>query len=1163
MTTYITFENWIKVKIVKEKGLVKQESNQLSVIVACYNVAEYLRDCLDSLLAQTFKNFEVIMIDDHSDDDTSTIIDEYAQQYDNFKAVHNEQNFGPSASRNLGIELANGDWLAFVDGDDILPKRAYELMIGSLVKSGSQVVTGFVRRFDSGRDKPSYLHSKAIVDDYRHVTLADHSELLYDTTSWNKIYSLSLLRHNDIKFPIGQIYEDVSFTLDAFLHSTGIDILTDVVYNWRWRESSGKASFTQVKNELPKYLDRITSLNQIRSLLQDNNLWDGKVKRQVEYKLLDMDIPLFMDDIADADESFVYQFQEETVKFFRDWHLLDTPIIRTLSVKKQYQYYALLNGDFELLKRISANAFSGRVAKLEQKSLNLPEFHAPKMLKSRISKVRCLDGVILFNGSLRVGSTVPRHFPYNPEVVSVYLENIITGKCISLSTFSRQFTVFNLHLRRMIIPSSKFSLALNVEDVIRELGEGTYKVRIDYRENKTAKLLTTYLGQPMKGAGKITPFEVHDNKLSVVYGYNTNWEMTIKVQPTAELAAGSESDPTVLTTVRLDRSSVLVIGGTTPESDLSLSINNATISQSKTSDGLFEFRVKAEFLERFLNHSIKLTFVNSESGMEVVPNFEFEVGEPATLFGRKLSIALDARLGKGLWIKPDVSTITLSRADVQSSSDDTYLKLVFNDESVTGLDIIGGKVELLSTNLVNRYLNGGTVECQDAHTLIGKIPLNIGQQLSILSGRYHLYLDLRTSDGQNKRFKVYSYNLSNEYLINRTALNRMAAVSAYTDKFGYLKLSVLRKRPWIDRTKIRRGLTFSILYPLMRLLPLKKDTVVFESLWGQLFNDSPRAMYDYLSSKYPAMKFVWVFKDEQTPITGHAIRVRRMSFKYWYYMARAKYLVQNTNLPDQYAKRKGQIEVETLHGTFMKVMGFDEPHFKHASNRVQTNFAHRIGRWDLMSVPSDFMKAHGAHAFDYPEQKILTTGFPRTDELIHNNNTDYIQQMKWKLNIPDNKKVVLYAPTYRTTDEPFDLELDLNQMQRILGDDYVLLVRLHYFVSHSQNFVNQSGFVYDVSDYNNINDLYLISDVLITDYSSVMFDFGYLRKPMIFFAYDKDWYLDPANRGIYMDYDATVPGPVAKTTTEVISALKNLDNLPSLYHDKLIDFYNRFCQYGR
>ncbi|MCB7462951.1 glycosyltransferase family 2 protein [Lactiplantibacillus argentoratensis] len=613
MTTYITFENWIKVKIVKEKGLVKQESNQLSVIVACYNVAEYLRDCLDSLLAQTFKNFEVIMIDDHSDDDTSTIIDEYAQQYDNFKAVHNEQNFGPSASRNLGIELANGDWLAFVDGDDILPKRAYELMIGSLVKSGSQVVTGFVRRFDSGRDKPSYLHSKAIVDDYRHVTLADHSELLYDTTSWNKIYSLSLLRHNDIKFPIGQIYEDVSFTLDAFLHSTGIDILTDVVYNWRWRESSGKASFTQVKNELPKYLDRITSLNQIRSLLQDNNLWDGKVKRQVEYKLLDMDIPLFMDDIADADESFVYQFQEETVKFFRDWHLLDTPIIRTLSVKKQYQYYALLNGDFELLKRISANAFSGRVAKLEQKSLNLPEFHAPKMLKSRISKVRCLDGVILFNGSLRVGSTAPRHFPYNPEVVSVYLENIITGKCISLSTFSRQFTVFNLHLRRMIIPSSKFSLALNVEDVIRELGEGTYKVRIDYRENKTAKLLTTYLGQPMKGAGKITPFEVHDNKLSVVYGYNTNWEMTIKVQPTAELAAGSESDPTVLTTVRLDRSSVLVIGGTTPESDLSLSINNATISQSKTSDGLFEFRVKAEFLERFLNHSIKLTFVNSES----------------------------------------------------------------------------------------------------------------------------------------------------------------------------------------------------------------------------------------------------------------------------------------------------------------------------------------------------------------------------------------------------------------------------------------------------------------------------------------------------------------------------------------------------------------------
>lgn len=110
-------------------------------------------------------------------------------------------------------------------------------------------------------------------------------------------------------------------------------------------------------------------------------------------------------------------------------------------------------------------------------------------------------------------------------------------------------------------------------------------------------------------------------------------------------------------------------------------------------------------------------------------------------------------------------------------------------------------------------------------------------------------------------------------------------------------------------------------------------------------------------------------------------------------MARAKYLIQNTNFPTQYAKRRGQIEVETLHGTFMKVMGFDEPHFKNATNRVQKNFATRIGRWDLMSVPSDFMYVHGSTAFDYPEQKILKTGFPRTDELIYNNHPDYIKKL--------------------------------------------------------------------------------------------------------------------------------------------------------------------------
>ncbi|WP_241648153.1 bifunctional glycosyltransferase/CDP-glycerol:glycerophosphate glycerophosphotransferase [Pediococcus acidilactici] len=1136
----------------------KEQGNLLSVIVACYNVAEYLSECLDSLASQTFKNVEVIMIDDASEDETSLIVERYAQKYDNFTAIHNEQNLGPSASRNKGINLANGQWIAFVDGDDIVPSNAYEVMINSLIKSHSTMVTGFVRRFDKNRDKPSFLHKKAIIDDYRHTSFEKHPELLYDTTSWNKLYSTSLLRQNEIFFPINQIYEDVAFTLKAFLYSDGIDIITKPVYYWRWRDSNN-VSFTQSKNEISHYLDRLKSFHQVVTILQKHELWDEKVKHQLLFKLLDVDIPLFMDDIADADDSFVYAFQETTVNFFRKWQLLNSPIIKELSAKKQYQYYALINGKFDFLKQLSfGQPLNGRIAKLERKNAGLPTFYSPKKLNVGIDKVRLNDNQFQFTGKLQVGKKSPHYFPVRKEIVDVVIENINTGNSISLNSFKRFFTLFNFHLKKMTAPASRFQLDFNLLDCLKNLGPGTYKIRFDYQINPNAKKLSVYLGQPRKGAGKITPFTLQDGELSVIYGHNTNWDTVIKVIPSTELASGDSIQPTVVETISLDDQDNLVLKGISNEEALQLEINEQIFKNQDDDSKQFQFRLPNEFLETFLNHASKVEFRNPITGLEVKP--EFSNGNRLTniLSSKHLSIRLEQRLKSGLWIKPDVPTITAQSIQIKQVDKQFHLTIELNKNISS---ITDGKLELLSSNLVNRYLNIGSLKLT-GQKIVGQLLIGDYQQLSVLAGNYTIYLNLNQGLGEKSiahRFKVSAPNLTSQ----NATIGQLASVEVKANDAGELKLSVKQNRPWIDRSKVRRGIAYSIIYPLMRLLPLEKNTVVFESLWGQSYNDSPRAMYQYLVEHYPNMKFVWILKNEQTPIDGPGIRVRRLSFKYWYYMARAKYLIQNTNFPTQYAKRRGQIEVETLHGTFMKVMGFDEPHFKNATNRVQKNFATRIGRWDLMSVPSDFMYVHGSTAFDYPEQKILKTGFPRTDELIYNNHPDYIKKIKSKLGIPADKKVVLYAPTYRTTDMPFNFQLDLEKMKQQLSDEYVLLVRLHYFVSHTQNFIDQTGFVYDVSDYNNINDLYLISDVLITDYSSVMFDFGYLKRPMIFFAYDKEWYLDPANRGIYMDYDTTVPGPVAKTTESVIKNLQQLDSIKKQYSGKLEQFYERFCQYGR
>ncbi|WP_369346793.1 CDP-glycerol glycerophosphotransferase family protein [Apilactobacillus ozensis] len=159
------------------------------------------------------------------------------------------------------------------------------------------------------------------------------------------------------------------------------------------------------------------------------------------------------------------------------------------------------------------------------------------------------------------------------------------------------------------------------------------------------------------------------------------------------------------------------------------------------------------------------------------------------------------------------------------------------------------------------------------------------------------------------------------------------------------------------------------------------------------------------------------------------------------------------------------------------------------------------------------------------------------------------------------KKVILYAPTYRA-DEGFDFNLNLDDLEKNLSEEYVLLVRLHYFVAHSNSFYDNPGFVFDVSDYENINDLYLISDLMITDYSSVMFDYAHLKRPMLFYAYDKDWYLDDENRGVYLDYEKEIPGPIVENQNDLVKCIKNISNISVEYDAKLSDFHDKFAEFG-
>jgi CDP-glycerol glycerophosphotransferase len=173
-------------------------------------------------------------------------------------------------------------------------------------------------------------------------------------------------------------------------------------------------------------------------------------------------------------------------------------------------------------------------------------------------------------------------------------------------------------------------------------------------------------------------------------------------------------------------------------------------------------------------------------------------------------------------------------------------------------------------------------------------------------------------------------------------------------------------------------------------------------------------------------------------------------------------------------------------------------------------------------------------------------------------------EIKRELRLPEDKKVILYAPTWRDDEfyghaqYKFTLKLDLAKMKEALGDEYVVLLRTHYFIADFLDLTEFDGFAWNVSKYDDIARLYLISDLLISDYSSVFFDYANLRRPMLFFTYDLEKYRSVL-RGFYMNVEEELPGPMLFDTDEVIEAIRNIEKVQETYQEKYGCFCEKYC----
>ena len=312
--------------------------------------------------------------------------------------------------------------------------------------------------------------------------------------------------------------------------------------------------------------------------------------------------------------------------------------------------------------------------------------------------------------------------------------------------------------------------------------------------------------------------------------------------------------------------------------------------------------------------------------------------------------------------------------------------------------------------------------------------------------------------------------------------------------------------------------------------------VVFCSFDGRSYSDSPKAVYEYMvnSAEYGDWKFVWIFNEPEKYkglMKGDTLTVKRGTGTCDEYLARAKYWILNFRAFDSWTPKEEQVYVQCWHGTPLKKLGYDLEKSDNAMNtikEIREKYRSDAKRFKYLVSPCRFDTEVFATAWNLPDdEKIIETGYPRDDVLVNGGRPDLKA-----LDIPGGKKVILYAPTWRdnqydaSVGYTYESPVDFDYLREKLGDDYVILFRAHYLVANSFSFDEYEGFIYDVSDYDDINDLYLASDLLITDYSSVFFDYALLEKPVVFYMYDMEEY-ESELRGFYISPDE-LPGPVVR-----------------------------------
>ncbi|AIV36514.1 bifunctional glycosyltransferase/CDP-glycerol:glycerophosphate glycerophosphotransferase [Streptomyces sp. CCM_MD2014] len=1173
---------------------------RLSVIVPIYNVERYLSACLNSLAAQTMPDLEVVMVDDGSPDGSADIAEEFAAQDSRFRLIRRE-NGGLGAARNTGLEHLSpeSEFIAFVDSDDIIPSDAYRLMLASLDASGSDFATGNVLHINSSKIWQSPMHRILSRGAVQGTHVSRDLRLLTDRIACNKIFRRDFWEKHDFRFPEGVLYEDTPVIVPAQFLAKSVDVISAPTYYWRLRDGEAAPSITQRRAEPKAVRDRTAAVESVsRFFGKRPEPAAAELKREYDRTALSGDLRIFLNVLPQGDEEFHTEFFR-VVNSYLDQ--VDPALVMELPTPARVKWllvrkHALteLLDLFESERRGDRVRIEGLLRKyaafsaLENSSVRLPKraLRIDRDMKATapLRELEWRDGKLRIAGHAWINRVDQSSARSAVKVLAIKkdgsrkrtvlpLRNVHAPECTTLSGQRQynydwagwEYELDPAKLRRgktwqegtwhlgigiaasglvrkraihtsgaaaqnhatyqwldddfRLLPSTATgSLKLRVERVralitarrqIDDLLELEGEIRVPLAKDETLSLTVTN-----RKSGERLDYEA---ELSPSLGERTPFRVRVPLQDVALLPEHIDATGT-------DVSS----GGADPAQAAQRNWSTQLVATDQAGRTRKFGTVMADSLPDL---QIRLPL----SLGEAVDRFELSVLAGNTGYLKFSSRSLRARITDVRWADGRFSVYGEAPRDVSGW---TFL--------VKARDYFDEKLVPLTTDSSGHF---------EAHFTPSRMS-GASKKLPLKTGRWNLFL--RSSDDGPDMPCVLDRHASSTLPVSGEQDGRQYDFEARW--FDHPQLHCLPDLTMEERGAYHQERLKREVYMAGRSKPLR-EAVLYISYNGKQYSDSPRAMHEELLRRGADVEHLWLVRDGQVELPSTVKPVRFQSTEWYDALARCRYIVTNAHLPHWIERRPEQVVVQTWHGTMLKKIGLDiaAPKF---NPDYHEQLKQEAANWSMLVSSNRFSTPILKRAMAY-DGEIVETGYPRNDYLYASDREEQAAEIRRRIGLPEGKKVVLYAPTWRDDlshrrgQFKFELRLDLEEARRRLGDDHVLMIRRHSNVVDSIPGAG-NGFVFDVSEYPDIADLYLAADLMITDYSSVMFDYAHLRRPMLFFTYDLEHYRDRL-RGFYFDFEHDAPGPLIPTSGELIDAIRDIDTVSEKYRAEYEEFHRLFC----